>query len=291
MFKRLRHKFNTEKNQGKKKRGKQKFTAPVGNVELYETYKGIRRRHRGQGYLHAEQDTPYSRDLSISELMELISTKIVLYPEIDYGAYTNEEREWVQLNTTGDLEDLVDMLMVKTGAQIWMVAECTHMYHSVVSSGSQRWLKMDSCTSAVEEFVQFQHERSILLPSPDVDLAPPAVYASFDGSFVPQIPVCPRIAPVLNELLFKYLQSQWAWQFGKRPFEWELGNEDIEDEDRIVDPARLPHPVTHITNTNTWVDEWSLSFWDHLWAGQRGEIPLDRQFQYLQTRLCHNPRF
>jgi hypothetical protein len=39
-----------------------------GLVELYETYEGILKRLKGEGYLHRGNDTPYVRDQTLMEL-------------------------------------------------------------------------------------------------------------------------------------------------------------------------------------------------------------------------------
>jgi hypothetical protein len=64
-----------------------------GLVELYETYEGIIKQLKGEGYLHSGNDTPYARDQTLTNLTTQTATRMHMYPDVDFGAYTNEERK------------------------------------------------------------------------------------------------------------------------------------------------------------------------------------------------------
>jgi hypothetical protein len=63
-----------------------------GLVELSETYEQILSRLRSQGFFHPGTSTPYSRDGSIDTLTERTGTRLLTYPDTDFGCYTNAER-------------------------------------------------------------------------------------------------------------------------------------------------------------------------------------------------------
>jgi hypothetical protein len=62
-----------------------------GLVELSETYEQILSRLRSQGFVHPGTSTPYSRDGSINTLTERMGTRLLMYPNMDFGCYTNAE--------------------------------------------------------------------------------------------------------------------------------------------------------------------------------------------------------
>jgi hypothetical protein len=64
-----------------------------GLVELYETYESILHRLKGEGYVHGGNETPYARDSTLQELTTRAATRLHLYPDVDFGAYTNAQRE------------------------------------------------------------------------------------------------------------------------------------------------------------------------------------------------------
>jgi hypothetical protein len=64
-----------------------------GLVELYETYEGILQRLHGEGYIHGGNETPYVRDTSLQDLTTRTATRLHLYPDMDFGAYTNQQRK------------------------------------------------------------------------------------------------------------------------------------------------------------------------------------------------------
>jgi hypothetical protein len=64
-----------------------------GLVELYETYDGILHRLRGEGYVHGGDETPYARDSTLQDLTTRTATRLHLYPDVDFGAYTNQQRK------------------------------------------------------------------------------------------------------------------------------------------------------------------------------------------------------
>jgi hypothetical protein len=63
-----------------------------GLMELYETYEGILKRLKGEGYLHGGDDTPYTRDQTLIDLTTKMATHLHMYPDVDFATYTNEER-------------------------------------------------------------------------------------------------------------------------------------------------------------------------------------------------------
>lgn len=73
---------------------------------------------------------------------------------------------------------------------------------------------------------------------------------------------------------------------------WEDGSEKPTSQSRIVDPSRLPRPITHLTPTDSWCDEWTFAMWDHIWVGQRGTLPRQLQFEFRPqiADLCLNGR-
>jgi hypothetical protein len=68
-----------------------------GLVELYETYEGILKQLKGEGYLHGGNDTPYTRDQTLMELTTKTTTRLHMYPDVDFAVYTNEERQRYEL--------------------------------------------------------------------------------------------------------------------------------------------------------------------------------------------------
>jgi hypothetical protein len=62
-----------------------------GLVELYKTYDCILQRLRGEGYVHGGNETPYVRDPTLQDLTTWTATRLHLYPDIDFGAYTNQQ--------------------------------------------------------------------------------------------------------------------------------------------------------------------------------------------------------
>jgi hypothetical protein len=64
-----------------------------GLVELYETYDSILQRLRGEGYVHGRNDTPYVQDTTLQDLTTCTMTQLHLYPDVDFGAYTNQQHK------------------------------------------------------------------------------------------------------------------------------------------------------------------------------------------------------
>jgi hypothetical protein len=64
-----------------------------GLVELYETYDGILQHLQGEGYIHGGHETPYTRDTSLQDLTTRTVTRLHLYPNMDFGAYTNQQHK------------------------------------------------------------------------------------------------------------------------------------------------------------------------------------------------------
>jgi hypothetical protein len=64
-----------------------------GLVNLNETNESINAHLRGEGFLHAGQDTPYTRDERVIAHTLRTATRLHMYPDVDYGAYTDEERK------------------------------------------------------------------------------------------------------------------------------------------------------------------------------------------------------
>jgi hypothetical protein len=64
-----------------------------GLVNINETNETIAAHLRGEGFLHAGQETPYTRDAWIMAYTLRTATRLHMYPEVDYGAYTDEERK------------------------------------------------------------------------------------------------------------------------------------------------------------------------------------------------------
>jgi hypothetical protein len=58
-----------------------------------ESQQTIEARLRREGFLQAGQGTPYTRDERIVAHTLRTSTRLHTYPDVDYGAYTDEERE------------------------------------------------------------------------------------------------------------------------------------------------------------------------------------------------------
>jgi hypothetical protein len=63
----------------------------LGLVSLHETYKQILQRLRFQGFFFPGSSSPYSRDPEMEKLTECTGTRLVTYPDIDFGCYTNRE--------------------------------------------------------------------------------------------------------------------------------------------------------------------------------------------------------
>jgi hypothetical protein len=64
-----------------------------GLVNVNESNKSITARLRGEGFLHAGDSTPYTRDERVIAHTLRTATRLHMYPDVDYGAYTDEERE------------------------------------------------------------------------------------------------------------------------------------------------------------------------------------------------------
>jgi hypothetical protein len=63
-------------------------------MELHDTVERIAQRHRGEGFLHGDDNpTVYSRDSSLCELKSLMVTRLLLYQDGDYGTISNEQHE------------------------------------------------------------------------------------------------------------------------------------------------------------------------------------------------------
>ncbi|QRV92567.1 hypothetical protein RhiJN_20585 [Ceratobasidium sp. AG-Ba] len=243
----FRNKLNSEKRTHQIAAG-----AATGTIELYETIEGIRRRHKGEGFLHAQQDSPYGRNPEIDRLADRVSTRLIMYPENDYGAYSNTERQWAQEDIPGDMEDIVELLTQKSTGQFWM---------------SRDWLATEECKIAEKQFLVLQSQLSPLLPCPNVDKAGPATFAAFDGSFRPLLPVCIADAVLMCEILFRY-------------FHYYYGKEAPNDPSRIIEPDRLPVGMTHLTPIDTMEPEEIIHLYEHIRDGDQGKIALNRRFQF-----------
>jgi hypothetical protein len=64
-----------------------------GLVQLDESNQSIAARLRGEGFLQAGNDTPYTRDDRVAAHTLRMATRLHMYPDVNYGAYTDLERE------------------------------------------------------------------------------------------------------------------------------------------------------------------------------------------------------
>jgi hypothetical protein len=76
-------------------RMKQRLPVPPGVVQLHKTMEGLMVRHRGEGYLHLDDNLlVYSWDWHLCELKSLMVTQLLLYQDGDFGTISNEQRHW-----------------------------------------------------------------------------------------------------------------------------------------------------------------------------------------------------
>jgi hypothetical protein len=64
-----------------------------GLVQLDESNQSIAACLRGEGFLQAGQGTPYTHDERVVAHTLRMATRLHMYPDVDYGAYTDMERE------------------------------------------------------------------------------------------------------------------------------------------------------------------------------------------------------
>jgi hypothetical protein len=64
-----------------------------GLVNVNESQQSIEARLRGEGFLQAGEGTPYTRDERIVAHTLRTATRLHMYPDVDYGAYTDKERQ------------------------------------------------------------------------------------------------------------------------------------------------------------------------------------------------------
>ncbi|QRV89649.1 hypothetical protein RhiJN_17667 [Ceratobasidium sp. AG-Ba] len=96
MNERVRHKLNVAKPsmyKGKNKR----FVLPVptGLIEFHEKLETLKSRLRQEGFLQLNQASPYLRDANLLRRTAMIGERTQTWPECDYGAYTELQRQRV----------------------------------------------------------------------------------------------------------------------------------------------------------------------------------------------------
>jgi hypothetical protein len=64
-----------------------------GLVNVNKSNKSIASWLHGEGFLHAGESTPYTCDERVIAHTLQTTTRLHMYPDVDYGAYTDEECE------------------------------------------------------------------------------------------------------------------------------------------------------------------------------------------------------
>ncbi|KAG9092597.1 hypothetical protein FS749_015597 [Ceratobasidium sp. UAMH 11750] len=268
-----------------KGKGKKVLPKPSGEIDVEETTAYWRKRLARQGYIQLGDTSPYARDLPFKELTDRLVGRLHLYPGVDYGAYTDEDRRRVLKDLPWDLDALARVISGHTGAEISILAGWRNEQNQLSVYSASSPLTEEWMTEAMEEeFAQFQFEKNCQLLPLYVRQAPPRVYGAFDGSYRPWFPsitpdcTCPRA------LLREYVGYYQVFQHNKPPVPWESGTEGPNDNSRLINPLRLPEGVTHLRDPNVLDDEqvWKLIF--HIIAGQRGNLPQQQMFQLLGRR-------
>ncbi|KAG8694230.1 hypothetical protein FRC11_002362, partial [Ceratobasidium sp. 423] len=74
------------------------------------------------------------------------------------------------------------------------------------------------------------------------------------------------------------------WQGGTLPVQFENGDEDVDEDKRVVNSMRLPDSVRYFLHPSKWEGDDYALWEDHLWCGQKLYLPRHRRFQY--SWLC-----
>ncbi|KAG8697840.1 hypothetical protein FRC08_006302 [Ceratobasidium sp. 394] len=280
------------KSVGKGKASKVPVPKPSGLMETRETTAYWRKRLAGQGYLTAGEKSPYTRDEAFKDLTERVASRLAMYPSVDFGAYTDDDRKRTLRDLPGDLDALVSVLAGHTGAEICILAGWRNekdrlSVYSAASSHSRKWL-----TSDIEvDFANFQLENNGQLLTFHVRNAPPRVYGAFDGSFRPWFPSITKNCDCVVALLVEYIKYYALFQGITSMIAWEDGTEDREDSTRLINPKRLPAQVTHLIHPENMTNDQIWALIAYIIAGQRGLLTLQTVFQLLAGQPIEEDKF
>ncbi|KDN41562.1 hypothetical protein RSAG8_07363, partial [Rhizoctonia solani AG-8 WAC10335] len=242
MYERVRHKLNN-------KDSATKATRPKGaQIELQDSMDTIHARHEQQGFMDLDPVSPYRLDLQAHELKEIASARMFLYERGGYGCISNMQRERNRLDIPRDIDDFAELLNLNSGAELYIVAAWPTgngqiEYYEMATINSDMVLEDRqsspySLERGRERFLRLQSDRNAMLSSTHVRNAPPAVYATFDGSDRPMLPLMNLPFQWKAPIIIGYLTALWLWQGAVLPIPWETEETLLNSTDRIVQPRR-----------------------------------------------------
>ncbi|KAG8696769.1 hypothetical protein FRC11_000494, partial [Ceratobasidium sp. 423] len=274
---------------------------PQGVVELYDSIEWIRRRHMGLGLLHLNKWSPYARPSIINDQQTIFASRMLTWERDDYGSVSDEQRQRNRADIPQDIEDFISIMHAKTSAEFYIIAGWSHnpttyQFYDAASLHSEAMLEdrpNDDWNGGIarDRFLEYQLYHNANIAYTNFEDGFPWIYAMFDGSFRPVLPLMHFNNRFKLPIWVAFFDAQWEWQGGTLPVQFENGDEDVDEDKRVVNSMRLPDSVRYFLHPSKWEGDDYALWEDHLWCGQKLYLPRHRRFQYSWLRGANGEIF
>ncbi|KAG8795080.1 hypothetical protein FRC12_018123 [Ceratobasidium sp. 428] len=243
-------------------------------------------RFRTEGFTHIDPESPYTPDVNAIERNEQLITRLSCFPTFDFAAGKDADRARLLKDLPQDLEDFVELMRQHTGAEIcvfasWRNARDELSHFSAATPYSWGWISEERD----KDWALFSIRENGDSLCYDVQHAPQRVYGAFDGSYRPWFPATTQNSPPPRKLIREYVHYMAEYHSLDTLIAWELGLESPDDNNRLINPVRLPAKLTHLIDPANMLDSdvWALTL--HIIKGQHAQLPNSQVFQLLGNRM------